>query len=232
MNNVVSIVNSQDAVGKSTTAWHLARNMAAMGSRTLLVDCDPLSGLKARLPRVAAAWDRPCFLSEGIDAYAAVTVISERLHALVGSTDLVAVELKDVRKAGRELMLKSLLDNLADDYDCAVIDTPSSLGLLTVNALVASDSVIVPICCDYFGMDGMTQVMNAIKNVADEHNDRLRLEGLLLTRYDDSLRSTERNLKELSHLFGDMMMQTVIRESNDPDADYAELAAELLRRWK
>lgn len=230
MSRTVSIVSNQDAVGKSTTAWYLACNLATIAGRTLLVDCDPLSGLATRLPGQLRADGSLNLCDDAIGMIQTVTAVSERMHVLAGNADLVTFELKAAQMPEREQRLKSLLGSRAEEYDYIVIDTPSSLGLLTLNALVASDSVIVPLCCDYFGMDGVAEVMRTIKTVNREWNDRLRLEGLLLTRYDDSLRSTERNVKEYCRLFGDFMFDTVIRESNNPDSDYAELTRELLLR--
>ena len=229
MGKVVSIVNSQDAVGKSTSAWYLAQSLSETGSKVLLIDCDPLSALASRIGDNAKSHVHELLLGK-VTAAECITEMTSTVHLIAGSSDMLAFEIAGTAGEAYALRLSDSIKPVVDDYDYIVIDTPSSPGRLTVNALAASDSVLVPVCCDYFGMESVSEVMSTIARVRATYNARLQVAGMFITRYDTSLRSTSRNLKELTDLFGNVLMDTIIRESDDPKADYAHLTQELLHK--
>lgn len=244
MSKTISIVNPQNAAGKSTTAWHLAHALSCYGRKVLLVDADPMSGLEMRLTSEMhnsasdgasnAAVGSCCksLLAECLEGKAdvtdAITMVDKGLSVIIGSEEVVRFEISGINCPDRELRMSQMLDAVSKQFDYIVIDTPSSVGLLTINALAASDSVIVPLCCDYFGMDGVDTIMSTIKTVSTHWNERLTLERFLVTRYDRRLRAAARNLQELIRNFEGMLFDTVIIEGTDLAANYAELASELL----
>lgn len=227
MGRVITIVNEKGGVGKSTTSWNLALALSELGRKTLLIDADPLSGLKARIEGRKIVMGLLDCLIEGNEPQDCLKEFSPMLDILYGSLDLVEFEVKGFTGTDKEQCLKGVVDKIKNGYDYVVIDTPSSLGMITVNALVASDQVVIPVCCDYFAMDGISSVVCLISDIAKRCNTNLRLNHFLITRYDSTLRSSSRVLDEIRTKYQGLLFNTVIPESHELKNEYRKVAREL-----
>lgn len=250
MAKIISIANQKGGVGKTTTAINLSSLLAAAEKKTLLVDIDPQanssSGLSVTNQQISV-----------YDVLAGSKNINEVilntfmpfLDLLPSNINLVGAEIELVDVEGREAKLKNALKEINIQYDFILIDCPPSLGLLTLNALTASDSVLIPVQCEYFALEGLGQLLNTINIVKKHFNPSLSIEGVLLTMYDSRLRLSHQVAEEVRKYFGDKVYNTVIhrnvRISEAPsygkpiilyDAissgakNYMSLAAELLER--
>jgi chromosome partitioning protein len=213
MGKVISIANQKGGVGKTTTAINLAASLAAVEHPTLVIDIDPQSNTTSGL---------------GIDSK---TVTNSIYEVMIGSTDidetirnteldfldlvpahinLVGAEIEMIDREERERILKKAIESVREKYDFVIIDCPPSLGLLTINALTASDSIVIPVQCEYFALEGLGQLLNTIKIVRQHLNPELDIEGVLLTMYDTRTRLSNQVADEVKRYFDDRVFKSVI----------------------
>jgi chromosome partitioning protein len=213
---VISIANQKGGVGKTTTAINLAASLAASELRVLLIDTDPqgnsTSGLGiAKTDGMLTTYDVLSGKAAAPDAicptgYEGLSILPADKNLVAGNLDLVDVD-------DRELVLRRATDSLRDRFDYIIIDCPPALDLLTLNALVASDSVLVPIQCEFFALEGISQLMDTIDRVKSSFNQPLQIEGVLLTMYDDRTNLTRQVETDLRDFFGNDVFHTVIPRS-------------------
>ena len=216
MGKIIAIANQKGGVGKTTTSVNLAACLGVLEKKVLLVDSDPQanasSGLGINIDNIKFSTYQ--LLKHDCNILDAITITSSPNVDIVPSNiDLVAVEIELVDVKNREYMLKNALDKVTDRYDYILIDCAPSLGLLTLNALTAADSLIIPIQCEYFALEGLAKLLNTVKSVQKIHNDRLDIEGLLLTMYDSRLRLSNQVVEEVQNHFNDMVFETIIQRN-------------------
>ncbi|MEN8702816.1 MAG: AAA family ATPase [Polaribacter sp.] len=216
MGKIIAIANQKGGVGKTTTSVNLAASLGVLEKKVLLIDADPQanasSGLGIELENVEFGTYQ--VLEHTISAKdAIVTTNSPNVDIIPAHIDLVAIEIELVDKQEREYMLKKTLEKIKNDYDFIIIDCAPSLGLITLNSLVAADSVIIPIQCEYFALEGLGKLLNTIKSVQKIHNPDLDIEGLLLTMFDSRLRLSNQVVDEVRKHFSSMVFNTIIRRN-------------------
>lgn len=216
MGKIIAIANQKGGVGKTTTSINLAASLGVLEKKVLLIDADPqanaTSGLGIDVESVELGTYQ--LLEHSTEAEAAImTTSSPNLDIIPAHIDLVAIEIELVDQDQRESMLKKAVSNLRDQYDYILIDCAPSLGLLTLNALTAADSVIIPIQCEYFALEGLGKLLNTIKSVQKVHNQKLDIEGLLLTMYDSRLRLSNQVVEEVQKHFDEMVFKTIIQRN-------------------
>ncbi len=216
MGKIIAIANQKGGVGKTTTSINLAASLGVLEKKVLLIDADPqanaTSGIGIDVESVEIGTYQ--LLEHSSSAKEAViNTETPNLDIIPAHIDLVAIEIELVDKEAREYMLKKALQEIKDDYDYILIDCAPSLGLLTLNALTAADSVIIPIQCEYFALEGLGKLLNTIKSVQKIHNPELDIEGLLLTMYDSRLRLSNQVVEEVQKHFNDMVFQTIIQRN-------------------
>ena len=216
MGKIIAIANQKGGVGKTTTSVNLAASLGALEQKVLLIDADPqanaTSGLGIDVESVEVGTYQLLEHSNSAKE-AIVKTNSPNLDVIPAHIDLVAIEIELVDKDEREYMLKKALETVKNDYDYILIDCAPSLGLLTLNALTASNSVLIPIQCEYFALEGLGKLLNTIKSVQKIHNAELDYEGLLLTMYDSRLRLSNQVVEEVQKHFSDMVFQTIIQRN-------------------
>ena len=216
MGKIIAIANQKGGVGKTTTSVNLAASLGVLEKKVLLIDADPqanaTSGLGVNVDEIEIGTYQ--LLEHSVTAEEAVIHTSTpNLDIIPAHIDLVAIEIELVDKDQREYMLKKALESIKDKYDFVLIDCAPSLGLLTLNALTAADAVIIPIQCEYFALEGLGKLLNTIKSVQKIHNQKLDIEGLLLTMYDSRLRLSNQVVEEVQKHFNDMVFQTIIQRN-------------------
>lgn len=216
MGKIIAIANQKGGVGKTTTSVNLAATLGVLEKKVLLIDADPqanaTSGLGINVEEVEAGSYQ--VLEHTVDPRdAIVATTSPNVDLIPAHIDLVAIEIELVDKENREYMLKNAIEGLASDYDYILIDCAPSLGLLTLNALTAANSVIIPIQCEYFALEGLGKLLNTIKSVQKIHNPELDIEGLLLTMYDSRLRLSNQVVEEVKKHFSEMVFETIIQRN-------------------
>ncbi len=216
MGKIIAIANQKGGVGKTTTSINLAASLGVLEKKVLLIDADPqanaTSGLGIDVEGVEFGTYQ--LLEHSIKAEEAIIKTSSpNLDIIPSHIDLVAIEIELVDKDEREYMLKKAIIHLKKKYDYILIDCAPSLGLLTLNALTAADSVIIPIQCEYFALEGLGKLLNTIKSVQKIHNKNLDIEGLLLTMYDSRLRLSNQVVDEVQKHFNEMVFTTIIQRN-------------------
>lgn len=216
MGKIIAIANQKGGVGKTTTSINLAASLGVLEKKVLLIDADPqanaTSGLGIEVENVEKGTYQ--LLEHSISAKEAIiSTDSPNLDIIPAHIDLVAIEIELVDKEEREYMMKKAIVDLKKDYDYILIDCAPSLGLLTLNALTAADSVIIPIQCEYFALEGLGKLLNTIKSVQKIHNAALDIEGLLLTMYDSRLRLSNQVVEEVNKHFDAMVFKTIIQRN-------------------
>ncbi len=216
MGKIIAIANQKGGVGKTTTSVNLAASLGVLEQKVLLIDADPqanaTSGLNIDVNSVSNGTYQLLEHST-IAKNAIVKTDSPNLDIIPAHIDLVAIEIELVDKEEREYMLKKAIQSIKDDYDFIIIDCAPSLGLITLNALVAANSVMIPIQCEYFALEGLGKLLNTIKDVQRIHNKDLDIEGLLLTMHDSRLRLSNQVVDEVKKHFDSMVFKTIIQRN-------------------
>lgn len=211
MGKIIGVANQKGGVGKTTTAVNLAAALGVLEKKVLLIDADPQANATSGLGIEEVNYSTYNLLEHSVDVKDCIQKTSSPNLDLVPShIDLVAAEIELVDRDKREYMLKKALEEVKSEYDYIIIDCAPSLGLITVNALTAADSVIIPIQCEYFALEGLGKLLNTVKNVQKIHNYDLDIEGLLLTMYDSRLRLSNQVVEEVNTHFPEMVFETVI----------------------
>ncbi|MDC6367575.1 MULTISPECIES: ParA family protein [Flavobacteriaceae] len=216
MGKIIAIANQKGGVGKTTTTVNLAASLGVLEKKVLLIDADPqanaTSGLGIDVDSVEQGTYQLLEHTMNVDNVIMQTD-SPNVDLIPAHIDLVAIEIELVDKDNREYMMKEALKDLGDRYDYVLIDCAPSLGLLTLNALTAANSVMIPIQCEYFALEGLGKLLNTVKSVQKIHNNDLDIEGMLLTMYDSRLRLSNQVVEEVKKHFADMVFDTIIQRN-------------------
>lgn len=213
MGKVIAVINQKGGVGKTTTAVNLAACMSYKGKRVLVIDCDPqgnaTSGLGINKKDIKNSVYE-CLAEVSLTKQAILRTKYKNLSVLPSSANLSAAEIELAGEEKREFFLKSVIACVADDYDFIIIDSPPALGMLTINIMTAASSVLIPIQCEYYALEGLAQLVNTIKTIKRSLNRSLEIEGIIATMYDKRTNLSQQVYDEVNEHFPDKLFKTVI----------------------
>ena len=216
MSKVISLANQKGGVGKTTTAINLGASLAVLEKKVLIIDADPqanaTSGTGFDLKKVKTSIYE-CLIDEVDPSRIVLNSEIANLDIIPSHIDLVGAEIEMLNMPEREFILRKVVEKIRDAYDYVLIDCSPSLGLITVNALTAADSVVIPVQCEYFALEGLGKLLNTIKIIQSRLNPSLEIEGFLLTMYDARLRLSNQVVEEVRRHFQDMVFETIIQRN-------------------
>ncbi|KAA6303464.1 MAG: Sporulation initiation inhibitor protein Soj [Candidatus Ordinivivax streblomastigis] len=216
MGKIIALANQKGGVGKTTTTINLGASLAALDKKTLIIDADPQanasSGLGIDIRQITNSIYE-CIVDNANASDAIVKTDVPNLFIMPSHINLVGAEIEMLNLDDREKVIKGIIDSVKDKYDFILIDCSPSLGLITVNVLTAADSVIIPVQCEYFALEGISKLLNTIKIIKSKLNPSLEIEGFLLTMYDSRLRLANQIYQEVKGHFGQMVFETTIQRN-------------------